>query len=54
MRKVTRAIGRATQGLILFTAGMVGGGMIFTATHRLDLSVLALAQKAPKMLLAFT
>ena len=33
MRKVPRAIGRATQCLILFTAGMVGGGMIFTVAN---------------------
>ncbi len=33
MRKVTRVIGRATQGLILFTTGMVGGGMIFTIAN---------------------
>lgn len=33
MRYLANVIGRLTQGIILFAAGVVGGGMIFTVAN---------------------
>ncbi len=33
MRKLIHGIGRLAQSVILFTAGLVGGGLIFTLAN---------------------